>query len=74
VTDDDERVAVVDEALRDWEGVDILVNNAGIAYRAVVSCTWIPATPSARARFLKAREQTESPAQQHLLDRKCAAQ
>ena len=24
----------------------------------------------ARARFLKAREQTESPAQQHLLDRK----
>ncbi|MFP6644314.1 MAG: SDR family NAD(P)-dependent oxidoreductase [Candidatus Latescibacterota bacterium] len=49
VTDDDERVAVVDEALRDWEGVDILVNNAGIAYRAVVSCTWMPATPSAPA-------------------------
>lgn len=36
VTDDDQRVAVVDEALRDWDGVDTLVNNAGIAYRAVV--------------------------------------
>lgn len=49
MTDDDERVAVVDEALRDWEGVDILVNNAGIAYRAVINCTWMPAIPSAPA-------------------------
>ncbi len=36
VTEDDERVAVVVEAVRDWGGVDVLVNNAGIAYRAVV--------------------------------------
>jgi hypothetical protein len=36
VTVDDHRVAVVEEALQDWDGVDVLVNNAGIAYRAVV--------------------------------------
>jgi short-subunit dehydrogenase len=36
VTSAEERKSVVEEALRDWDGVDILINNAGISYRAVV--------------------------------------
>jgi len=36
VTHDDERRAVVDEALAQWDGIDVLINNAGISYRAVV--------------------------------------
>ncbi len=36
VTDAEQRVRVVMEALERWDGVDVLVNNAGVAYRSVV--------------------------------------
>ncbi|MFT7582222.1 MAG: short-subunit dehydrogenase [Myxococcota bacterium] len=36
VTLHDDRIAVIDEALRVWDGIDILINNAGVSYRSVV--------------------------------------
>ncbi len=36
VTQEQERIAVVDEAESRWGGVDVLINNAGVAYRAVM--------------------------------------
>jgi NAD(P)-dependent dehydrogenase (short-subunit alcohol dehydrogenase family) len=36
VTDEDGRVALIQEIERHWQGVNILINNAGISYRAVV--------------------------------------
>ncbi len=35
VTSEADRLRVIEEANRVWDGVDILINNAGIAYRAV---------------------------------------
>ncbi len=36
VTSTEQRIAIVEEAERDWGGIDILINNAGLTYRAVV--------------------------------------
>ncbi len=36
VTSDSERVALIQEITKQWQGVNILINNAGITYRAVL--------------------------------------
>ena len=36
VTDPAQRATLIEEIVREWQGVNILVNNAGVSYRAVV--------------------------------------
>ena len=71
MTDDDERVAGVDEAPARLRGNRYSVQQRRDRLPRRHQLHLDAGDPErARASFLKAREQTESPAQQHLLDRK----